>query len=220
MPSTEAILSSAAAIANGWRALAIAWHVAIILLVAAIALGWRPSHRLLGLLLAVPLVSVSALAWTSGNPFNGTTFALLALMVASIAMRLSKQPVDPASATNLTSGVLLFVFGWIYPHFLRADSWIEYAYAAPLGLLPCPTLAAVLGITLLAGLFRSAAWTTTVAAAAFAYGSIGVFALGVSLDYALILGAAILVIAGGRTALTQRESRIIITHVPARRSAV
>lgn len=43
----------------------------------------------------------------------------------------------------------LVVFGWTYPHFVSTHSWIEYAYAAPLGLIPCPTLSVVIGFTLL-----------------------------------------------------------------------
>lgn len=43
--------------------------------------GWRPSNRIVDYLFTAPLLSVSALAWASGNPFNGATFAALALFL-------------------------------------------------------------------------------------------------------------------------------------------
>jgi hypothetical protein len=78
---------------------------------------------------------------------------------------------------------LLFAFGWGYPHFLDAKQWTAYLYAAPLGLLPCPTLSTVIGLTLMLGIFRSKPWSITLAVAAFVYGAVGVFVLRVSLGY-------------------------------------
>ncbi len=75
MPSSQKILEGLTAIANDWQALAIVWHVVLGALLLALLLGWRPSKRLAGVLLAVPLASVSVLAWISENPFNGTLFA-------------------------------------------------------------------------------------------------------------------------------------------------
>jgi hypothetical protein len=80
----------------------------------------------------------------------------------------------------------------VYPHFLHTRTWAEYIYAAPLGLIPCPTLSAVIGATLILGLLQSKAWSLAVALAGLLYGVIGVFRLGVGLDVALIAGATIL----------------------------
>jgi hypothetical protein len=49
--------------------------------VLAVLVGWRPSNRIVDYLFTAPLLSVSALAWASGNPFNGATFAALALFL-------------------------------------------------------------------------------------------------------------------------------------------
>jgi hypothetical protein len=197
MPSAETILNAAATIANEYRTLAIDWHVLLGTLLVALFAGWRPSNRSAGYLLVAPLLSVSALAWVSGNPFNGATFAALALLLIGSASRLSGQPIVVASSFLLVSGVLLVAFGWAYPHFLMAGRWTEYTYAAPLGLLPCPSLSAVVGLTLVLGLQRSKAWSMTVAAIGFVYGAIGVFTLGVALDHGLLAGAAVLAIAAG-----------------------
>jgi hypothetical protein len=80
----------------------------------------------------------------------------------------------------------------IYPHFLETDRWTAYTYAAPLGLIPCPTLAAVIGLTMIRGPFASKPWSLTLAAAGLIYGAIGVVRLGVRLDIALLVGAAII----------------------------
>ena len=89
-------------------------------------------------------------------------------------------------------GVLLVAFGWTYPHFLKAESWTAYVYATPFGLLPCPTLSTAIGVTLVFGVLRSAPWSTVLAVAGITYGAIGVFSLGVTLDYGLLAGATVL----------------------------
>jgi hypothetical protein len=148
---------------------------------------------------------VSALAWASGNPFNGATFAALAVFMIGITTRFSKEPVKVASPLVLLLGAFLVAFGWTYPHFLTADHWTAYTYAAPLGLLPCPTLSAVIGLTLVLGMLRSKLWSITLAAAGFAYGAIGVFTLGVTLDYGLLAGATLLGTIAGVSTTRQSE---------------
>lgn len=56
-PPTDAILSAALTIANGWRPVAIAWHVVLAITFFAVAEGWRPSARVAGFLLSAPFLS-------------------------------------------------------------------------------------------------------------------------------------------------------------------
>ena len=155
--------------------------------------GWRPSNRVAGSVLSAPFLSVSAAAWFWGNPFNGTPFAALSVLLLALASRLSKDPVRFGAPILATLGAMLVAFGWGYPHFLETDRWMTYAYAAPLGVLPCPTLSAVIGPTLILGLLGSAGWSFTLAAAGLMYGTLGVFVLGVQLDYVLLAGTLVLV---------------------------
>jgi len=192
MPSPDEILAGLAGIANQWRSLAIAWHAGFAALVVALIAGWRPSTRLAGFLLTTPLLSVSALAWASGNPFNAVAFALLALVLITVAWRLSGDPIHVASPPLVAAGAAALAFGWTYPHFLDTGSSIAYAYAAPLGLIPCPTLSAVIGLSLILGAFRSSAWSAALTIAGLLYGAIGVFRLGVTLDYGLLAAVAVL----------------------------
>jgi hypothetical protein len=67
-----------------------------------------------------------------------------------------------------------------------------YLYGAPLGVVPCPTLMAVLGLTLLGGGFRSRAWSLTLVGLGLLYGVVGVAWFGVILDAILVAGAAAL----------------------------
>jgi hypothetical protein len=60
--------------------------------------------------------------------------------------------------------------------------------AAPLGLSPCPTLSAVIGLTLMLDLVWSRAWSWMLAAFGAAYGLIGALRLGVAIDV-LLFGA-------------------------------
>lgn len=192
MPPADVILASLTAIANEWRPLAIAWHLFVANQILALLFGCRPSQRSVAFNLVLPVVSVSVLAWLSGNPFNGSLFAVLALVLGGIAYRMRAQSIVVSSRPVLVAGSLLVLFGWVYPHFLTTARWIEYAYAAPLGLLPCPTLAALIGLTLILDLLESKSWSITLAASGLLYGAIGVFRLGVSLDYGLLAGTIVL----------------------------
>ena len=193
MPSSDAILAGATTIANEWRTVAVAWHVVLAVLLTAVLRGWRPSTRVAAYLLSAPLLSVSVAAWVWGNPFNGTVFATLFLFLMALASRLSEEPVPFGTPVLATLGAVFVAFGWGYPHFLETDRWMAYAYAAPLGILPCPTLSAVIGATQIFGLLGSAVWSITLAAAGLVYGAIGVFVLGVQLDYVLLAATSVLV---------------------------
>jgi hypothetical protein len=193
MPSSDAILSGATTIANEWRPVAVAWHGLLAVLLTAFFCGWRPSTRVAAYVLSTPFLSVSVAAWVWGNPVNGTVFATLFLCLVALASRLSEEPVHFGTPILATVGAVVVAFGWGYPHFLETDRWMTYAYAAPLGVLPCPTLSAVIGATLIVGLPGSATWSITLAAAGLLYGAVGVFVLGVQLDYALLAGALVLV---------------------------
>ncbi|HJR61708.1 MAG TPA: hypothetical protein VJ813_20040 [Vicinamibacterales bacterium] len=190
MPASADVLGDLTRIANDWRALAAAWHVLLAALLFGLVAGWRPSRWRAGLLLAVPLVSVSALAWASGNPFNGAVFLALAIVFGGMALRLQPGTVRVSSPVRLAPGVLLTACAWVYPHFLQASSWTPYLHSSPLGLLPCPTLLAVLGVSLIVGHLDSRSWGMVLSAAAVTYGLIGTFRLGVAFDVTLLAGAA------------------------------
>jgi hypothetical protein len=154
----------------------------------------HPPRRLGGILVGLPLLSVSALAWWSGNPFNGTVFGLVGVVVLAISARLRGSRVVVAGPWASVPGLIMVVFGWIYPHFLETTSFVPYLYSAPLGLIPCPTLSMVVGLGLILGSFGSRGWTLTVGVVGLFYGLFGAVRLGVSLDWVLVVGALRLVL--------------------------
>lgn len=188
MPTRTEILAGLTAIATraGW--LAVAWHVVIAFAVVAVVAGWRPSQRLARGLLALPLISVAALAFASGNPFNGIVCGAAAIALIALARTGSRAPVAIGPAWASIVGVALLAYAWSYPHFL-AGAWTSYLYRAPVGLVPCPTLALATGGALLAGGLGARAWSLTLAACALFYGVFGVVRLGVTLDLGLVAGA-------------------------------
>jgi len=189
MQSPEEILFGLRAIANDWRLLAVLWHGYFLVLVLTLVSGIRPTSRMVGFLLALPMASVSILAWVHGNPFNGTSFALTAVVLFAIAARWSGQHVKVAPVWLAAPGVLLVVFGWIYPHFVDNALPVEYLYAAPTGLIPCPTLSVVIGFTLMLSGLGSRSWCLVLAAVGLFYGVFGAARLGVMIDVVLIFGA-------------------------------
>ena len=215
MPSPDAILNSAAVIANEWRWLAIGWHAAIVVLLLP-ALSRRLSQPSMAMLIGLPIASVSTMAWWSGNPFNGTVFMVLALLMLIAATRLEKRTLAVGRPSYAAAGSVLLIFGLVYPHFLAASSWTSYLYASPFGLLPCPTLAGVAGLSLMFGAFGSRRWASGAALALLTYGIIGVAVLGVWIDVMLIAGA--LVLLRPASALTDHAGRSAETP-PATHSA-
>ena len=194
MPTSEQILSSLRDIANQWQLLAVLWHIYFAVLAVGLLVGMRPSKRLGGFLLGLPLLSVSALAWASANPFNGILCALAGIALLAIALRLPADQVHVAPGWVVSAGVLLFLFGWFYPHFLDTSSLVPYFYAAPTGLVPCPTLSIVIGLSLMVGGFDSRAWSLILGATGIFYGIFGALRLGVTMDLVLLLGALLTVL--------------------------
>ena len=188
MPPAAEIVHGLSEIANRALPIAIAWHVAFAAAIAGWALGLRPSRRTAALLCCLPLVSVAALAWAFGNPFNGAVFTALAALLGGIAVRLPRERVRAGPRWAQATGFAMLAFGWLYPHFVAGPAW-RYLYAAPLGLLPCPTLSAVIGATLVASGFGSRASSYALSAAGLFYALFGAARLGVWLDLGLLLGA-------------------------------
>ena len=189
MPTPEQILAGLTAIANRAQPLAIGWHAALAVTIIALLAGWRPSRRIAGVLLAIPLISVAAMAWSFGNPFNGLVFALVAVLLVTLALRLPEDAVTRGPAWAFVVGVLMVGFGWVYPHFLESGAPLAYLYAAPFGLVPCPTLSAVIGFALLGGGLRARGWSGVLAGAGVFYALFGALRLGVSIDIFLLVGA-------------------------------
>lgn len=192
MPTSTEILSGLAAIANDWIAVAVAWHVAVAVALAAIAIGWRPHIRTARLLIAALPASVAIAALVHGNPFNGIVFAGATVLLISLALR---DRVEAPLASPLWArwaGGAMIAFGWLYPHFLVGDPW-RYLYAAPLGLVPCPTLSMAIGLALLVPGGRRA-WSLTLASIGVFYALFGALRLGVLIDFGLLAGALALAV--------------------------
>jgi hypothetical protein len=189
MPTPEEILAGLSAIANAWRLLSVLWHGYFTVLVLGLVLGVRPTRRVAGVLLAFPLLSVSILAWVHANPFNGAFFALTGIALLAIAARLAPEDVKVAPRWLTVLGASMIGFGWVYPHFLDNATPIAYLYAAPTGLIPCPTLSIVIGFTLTLGGLRSRPWCLVLTTVGLFYGVFGAGWLGVRIDWVLCLGA-------------------------------
>lgn len=198
MPTSAEILQVLTAISNEQKTVAIIWHGLIAVSILGIILGCRPTRKQGAIALTFPLLSVSALAWLYGNPFNGAIFLLIALVLAILGSRLPATSVEKAPLWAMGFGALMIVFGWVYPHFLTGASWLEYFFRAPTGLIPCPTISLVIGFALLAKGFSSRAWSNVLGASGIFYGLFGALRLGVTLDMGLIIGAAALILLANR----------------------
>lgn len=195
MPTPYEILDGLSAIANDWRLLALVWHGYFALFILLLAFGLRPRKTIAGVLLTLPLFSVSILAWIYANPFNSAIFTLLGILLICVAAVLPKESVEVSSKAFAIPGSILIAFGWIYPHFLNDVDAFSYFYFAPAGLIPCPTLSVVIGLTLLLRGLGSRAWCLLLSAAGLFYGIFGAVRLGVMIDWVLVTGALVTVYA-------------------------
>jgi len=194
MPSSEQILTGLHDIANSWRGVAIFWHFYFGIIMILLLSGIRPSKRVAGLLLGLPVLSVSAIAWMSVNPFNGLVFGIVGILLLIFSARLSTDKVQFSPRWVLIPGAVIFAFGWIYPHFLDTLSFLPFLYAAPIGLIPCPTLSIVIGLGLLLDGLGSRSLSLLLGIMGLFYGITGVFQLGVAIDLILVLGAVMILI--------------------------
>ena len=192
MPSSEQILFGLKEIANNWRGVSIFWHFYFGIIMVLLLSGIRPSKQLAGLLLGLPILSVSAVAWMSVNPFNGLVFGIVGILLLIFSTRLTKEKVQFSPRWVLIPGAVIFAFGWIYPHFLDTLSFLPYLYAAPIGLIPCPTLSIVIGLALLLNGLGSRAISRILGITGLFYGITGVLQLGVAIDLVLVLGAVMI----------------------------
>lgn len=194
MPNAQEILRSLQSIANNHVKVAILWHIVFYLALVLFISSWRPNGQLFVLILALPLLSVALFAWIAGNPFNGTLFSLLAVLVIVFGLKTSPEPVAVAAWPYLVIGMVMVVFGLVYPHFLQTESVFKYLYASPAGLIPCPTLSIVIGLLLIFNGTGFQSFSLALVIFGLFYGFFGVFKLGVRLDSFLIMGVITLLI--------------------------
>ncbi len=144
--------------------------------------------------LPVPLLSVAVFAWLSGNPFNGILFSLMTVLIFVFGFKVSNQPITISQVPFMVVGIMMIVFGLVYPHFISADSFLKYLYASPVGLIPCPTLSILMGFLLLYNGFGSQSITLTFIIFGLFYGIFGVLKLAVYLDIFLVFGTISLLV--------------------------
>lgn len=194
MPKPQEILNGLQTIVNDYSIFAIMWHIVFYLLIIALIFRWQPSNKLLGTLICIPLLSVAVLALLTGNPFNGILFAVASILILVFGLKAPIQTISLSQTPFVVIGIIMILFGLIYPHFLKPDSVVEYLYASPAGLIPCPTLSIIIGLALLFSGFNSPTITMTLVVIGLFYGVFGVFRLAVYLDLFLCFGTIALLV--------------------------
>lgn len=199
MPSSTQILEALSSIANGATSYAVAMHVLVALALVAWGSGVRLERRAGVVLFCAPLAVVSVFAGIYHVYFNAAVFALLALALIVIGLRSASAWRAASSAPIALLGGVLLGFSWMYPHFVETRSALAYLYASPLGLLPCPTLAFLIGLALSAGVPGGRLSARVLGGAGLFYALWGTLKLGVWIDGFLLLGALALLLSTFRS---------------------
>ena len=145
----------------------------------------------MGRLIALLPGSVAIFALAYGNLFNAILFGALTVALVVLSMGEDLRRISAVPGWSIVAGIAMLIFGWTYPHFLDATP-IHYLFAAPIGLIPCPTLSAAIGLALICGPARVRSWRLALACVGAFYGLYGVVQLGVAIDIVLTLGAVTL----------------------------
>jgi hypothetical protein len=144
------------------------------------------------LLLGSMLMSVSVFAVMQGNLFNAAVFTFLVIISMYAALRSGNGKISGDRSWPDIIGFILIILGLFYPEFLKSGTLLEYAYASPTGLIPCPTLIVLTGFALVYKGFRSQTWSITIGLSGMFYGLFGVIYLGIYIDWLLVAGAGLL----------------------------
>jgi hypothetical protein len=158
-------------------------------------------------------VSASAVAFAVGNPFNGSLLGAASAALILLAWRLSATPLRLGAPLARATGAVMIAFAWIYPHFLGGFPATTYLWAAPMGVIPCPTLSLVIGFALVFDAFESRSWPLVLSGVGLFYGIFGAARLGVALDVVLIGGASALLVRALLGFGGQRR-RTLVAHQP------
>lgn len=206
MPSPAAILAHLTWVSNTFWPIAMVWHIVLYRLLAGLLVGRRPSVRLAATACAAPLVSVALVAALHGNPFNAMTFGSAAVILGVLGAMSPDGLATRGSNPMVAAGAVLLVLASVYPHFVDVPNPLAWLLVAPLGVVPCPTLAGVIGLALLTAPDGTRLWRGVLAAMGLLYGLIGALRLGVAMDLWLLAGAVVLgvqALAGLRTLAVQ-----------------
>jgi len=191
MPSSDDILKSARFLANNYLYVAIVWHLLIyFFLFLCVFSRFQLSGSSLGSLVSLALLSVSFFAWQVNNPVNGTVFLSAGILLLFFSFKEKRGDLfyNPSFLLRATGIVVLFL-GLIYPHFL-GPQFLVYLYAAPIGILPCPTLLIATGLSMIFVSGRSRKRLIVLLMLDILYGLMGVFWLHVYLDIILLIASA------------------------------
>jgi hypothetical protein len=194
MLKKDDIIDGLQKIVNDYSIFAIIWHVVFYLLLAAFIFLWQPSNKSLAFIISLPLLSVAVFAWLSGNPFNGISFTTMTILIIIFGLKTTDQTISVSQVPFMVIGILMIVFGLVYPHFINTNSFLKYLYASPLGLIPCPTLSFLIGFLLLYNGFGSQSITLTFIIFGLFYGIFGVLKLAVYIDLVLVFGTVALLV--------------------------
>jgi hypothetical protein len=205
MPAGATILETLSSMARDLVWLAVIWHGLVLAAVVLLMMGLRLSSRAAILWLTLPSLSVSVAAFIHGLPFNGIAFGLLGVAFLTLGLAQERPPLQFGPTWARVLGAALLVFGWAYPHF-DVGPWHRTLYAAPLGVLPCPTLAVLAAAALFADGLRSRAACSLLAAWCAFYAAFGVLHLGVVIDLGLVVGAVGLVVIAARRRVRREQN--------------
>ena len=162
----------------------------VLVLAAVISLfvisNFKAKRLIFDLTLLVLFSTVAAMSLLVGNPFNFATFAILSFTAAIEVVRGKNQVETPGSGFSTYLASAFILIGFVYPEFVKTSPWL-LPFVSPVGIVPCPTLLAAMGMLNLVRPRVSRLQYVVTTLTGIIYAVIGVFFLKVNLDIALLV---------------------------------
>lgn len=216
MKTPEAITSMLENVSAETRSYAAFVHL---LFLAVLGLGLRfkgMRNWLFAFFMAFLSLSATTIALKYRIAPNVIVFGMFFVLIihAYVRKRLNFDPVNNTPA-NLVFGIVGLISGFWYLHWVQSPVWLNALLFSPLGVVNCPTMAAICGFLCLSRQPRSAMLEATVALMTLYFGFFGVFRLGAYVDVALILCALFLTVRlgsypGGTNRLADKGREMLV----------
>lgn len=213
MPSPRQILEQLTRLATEGRTLGLLWHVVVLAALAFVVARKWEGRASLAVATVFPMFTASLVAFATGNWVNGLVLDLGALTMIVISRKFAGTLIEIGRPIPFTIGVATLLYALFYTHFTPIRSWTD-VWMTPIGVLPCPTMALVIGLGLMAGGFRSRAWSLTAAVLGLGYSLFGVFVLKVQWDLGLFAAAVVMGLQGLLLAPPPVARKILISRPP------
>lgn len=184
----EKILTYLSMVSNKSIVLNLAMHIVVFAAVISMFIAKNEKVRkiIINSSITILFLSVTINALIYGNPFHLITFLTLSIFAGvEIFIEKNKFKVPRVNINTIVSFALIAIGLW-YPEFVNASK-LQLLFLSPVGIVPCPTLLAAIGLLSLSYPQVNKLQYSITIVVGMVFGIIGTFVFKVYLDAVLLI---------------------------------